>query len=136
MTESVKKQYKVLLVDDDQFLLNMYSIKFKASGFEVETASGGPDALSKLRNGLLSDVLLLDVVMPAMDGLEFLDHVKKESLIPNSLYIVLTNQGQSTDIERAKALGVHGYIVKASTIPSEVVEEVKTILRKNGRAVE
>lgn len=133
--ETKKSEYSVLLVDDDQFLLNMYSIKFKKSGFAVETAVGGPDALGKLRNGLCPDILMLDVVMPAMDGLEFLENVKKEKLVPEALYIVLSNQGQSSDIERAKRLGVHGYIVKASTIPSEVVEEVKTIMRKNGRTI-
>lgn len=121
---------KVLLVDDDQFLLNMYVLKFKNSGFEIETANNALAGLQKLRDGLVPDVILCDLVMPTMDGFEFLKHLKEERLAPASAIVVLTNQGQTADIERARELGVDGYIVKASTIPSEVVEEVKSILSK------
>lgn len=121
---------KVLLVDDDQFLLNMYTLKFKNSGFEVETGNTAAAALQKLRDGLSPDVILCDLVMPGVDGLELIKIIKDESLSPGTRIVVLTNQGQSADIEKAKTLGVDGYIVKASTIPSEVVEEVKKILSK------
>ena len=69
--------------------------------------------------------------MPNMDGLEFIKRMKEEKLSPSSAIVVLTNQSQSAEIEKAKELGVDGYIVKASTIPSEVVEEVKKILEKH-----
>ena len=121
---------KVLLVDDDQFLLNMYTLKFKNSGFEVETGNTAAAALQKLRDGLVPDMILCDLVMPGVDGLELIKKVKEEALASHSKIVVLTNQGQSADIEKAKSLGVDGYIVKASTIPSEVVEEVKKILAK------
>lgn len=124
------KKKLVLLVDDDQFLLNMYSLKFRNSGFEIETAPSALSALQKLRDGMEPAVLLCDLVMPAMDGIELIKRVKEEKLSPASAIIVLTNQGQSTEIEKAKELGVDGYIVKASTIPSEVVNEVKAILAK------
>ncbi len=124
------KKYSILQVDDDQFLLNMYSFKFKNSGFDAEVANSGVVALQKLRDGLVPDAILCDLVMPAMDGLEFLRRMKEEKLSPASAIIVLSNQGQSTEIEHAKELGVDGYIVKASTIPSEVVEEVRKILEK------
>lgn len=126
-----EKKHKVLLVDDDQFLLNMYLLKFKNSGFDAESATSAQEALKKLRDGLTPDSILIDLVMPAMDGLEFIRRVKEERLAPSASLIVLTNQGQSADIDKAKALGVAGYIVKASTIPSEVVEEVKRILNKD-----
>src|SRR3989344_2365113 len=119
---------KVLIVDDDRFLLNMYSIKFKKSGFEVDTASGGEEVLHKLREGATPDVLLLDVVMPSMDGLELLENIRKEKLVPNATVIILSNQNQPTDIERAKNLGIASYIVKASSIPSEVVAEVVKVI--------
>ncbi len=128
------KSKKVLLVDDDQFLLNMYTLKFRNSGFEIETANSAIVALQKLRDGLLPDAILADVVMPAMDGLEFIKRVREEQLSPASAIIVLTNQGQSADIDKAKALNVEGYIVKATTIPSEVVEEVKKILSKHSKS--
>lgn len=122
---------KVLLVDDDQFLLNMYTLKFRNSGFEVETANNATAALQKLRDGLAPDVILCDLVMPTMDGLQFIKQIKEERLGSAAAIVVLTNQSQSADIEKAKELGVDGYIVKASTIPSEVVEEVKKILEKH-----
>lgn len=121
---------KILLVDDDRFLLNMYSIKFKKSGFDVETAIGGAEALEKLRAGFTPDVLVLDVVMPTMDGFELLETIRKERLAEKALAVILTNQGQMSDIERAKKLGVASYIVKASTIPSEVVEQVAAVVGK------
>ena len=68
--------------------------------------------------------------MPSMDGLEFIKKMKEERLSPLSTVVVLTNQSQSAEIDRAKEIGVDGYIVKASTIPSEVVQKVRTILAK------
>ncbi len=123
----------MLLVDDDQFLLHMYSLKFRNTGFEIETATSALSALQKLRDGMQPDALLCDLVMPAMDGVEFIKRVKEEKLSPAAAIVVLTNQGQSTEIEKAQALGVDGYIVKASSIPSEVVNEVKTILSKKAK---
>ena len=122
------KKYKILIVDDDQFLLNMYSIKFTKENFEVVTASDGTDAIGKLRDGLVPDALILDIVMPLMDGLEVLEHIRSESLIPTTSIIILSNQGQSSDIEKARKLGIQSYIVKATTIPSEVLAEVKRVL--------
>ncbi len=125
------QKYKILIVDDDEFLLNMYSMKFKKEGLDVETATGGLSALEKLKNGYVPDVLILDIVMPTMDGLELLEHIKKEKLAVGSIIIVLTNQGAQQDIDRATKLGVDGYIVKASTIPSEVLSEVLKILKEH-----
>jgi len=125
------KKYQVLIVDDDTFLLNMYSVKFKKYGLDVVSAISGQDALSKLREGLKPDIILLDIIMPGMNGFELLENIKKENLTPKSITVVLSNQGQSSDIERAKKLGVHGYIVKATTIPSEVLEEVVKIFKSN-----
>lgn len=122
---------KILIVDDDKFLLNMYSMKFEKNGFEVKTAGMGSDAIDLLKEGFSPDVILLDLIMPVMDGFTVYENIKKEKLAPNSVVIMLTNQGLVSDINRAKELGVHGYIVKATTIPSEVVEEVIEIYNKN-----
>ncbi len=119
------------MVDDDKFLLDMYALKFKHGGLEVDTAVGAPDALNKLRDGLVPDILLLDVVMPGMDGIDLLEEIKKQHLADNAVVVILTNQGQQSDIDRAKAVGIAGYIVKASTIPSEVLEEVMKIYHAN-----
>lgn len=126
-----EKKYKVLIVDDDTFLLNMYSVKFSKYGLDVNTATSGADALSKLHDGLSPDIIILDVIMPGMNGFELLENIRKEKLSPKAVVIILSNQGQSSDIERAKKLGVDGYIVKATTIPSEVLEEVMKIFKNH-----
>ncbi len=119
----MNKKYTVLLVDDDKFLLDMYRKKFEQNGAEVDVALGSEEALGKLRNGAMPDILILDIIMPAMDGLELLETVRKENLAAKSTVIMLTNESDKEKIEKAKSLGIKGYIVKATSIPSEVVEE-------------
>lgn len=126
---SPAQAYTILIVDDDRFLLDMYSLKFKEQGFTVEVSNGGDDALKKLRSGLAPDVILLDVVMPGIDGFGVLQAIQKEKLGKDPALVVLSNQGQESDIARAKELGAHSYIVKASTIPSEVLTKVLEALR-------
>lgn len=120
--------YKILIVDDDKFLLNMYSIKFQKENFDVTVASDGLEALTKLQGGFVPDAIVLDIVMPVMDGLEFLEKMRGENLAKDATLLILSNQGQSSDIDKAKRLGIDGYIVKATTIPSEVVTEVQRML--------
>lgn len=120
--------YKILIVDDDKFLLNMYSIKFQKEKFDVSVAGDGLEALKKLQEGFVPDAIVLDIVMPVMDGLEFLEKMRSENLAKDATLLILSNQGQSSDIDKAKRLGIDGYIVKATTIPSEVVIEVQRML--------
>ncbi len=118
---------KILLVDDDKFLLDMYAIKFSKAGYEVKTADSTDAGLKLVRDGYIPEVMLVDIVMPGMDGLELVSVIRKEKIVPNAVVIMLTNQGSSDDISRAKKLGVDGYIIKATTIPSEVLAEVERI---------
>jgi len=122
-----KKPIKILFVDDDKFLLDMYALKFSKNNFEVHTTQSTEEALKILREGMNPDIVLLDVVMPGMDGIELLSIIRKEKLIKDSVVIMLTNQGLPDDISRAKALNADGYIIKATTIPSEVLAEVQKI---------
>ncbi|MBU3968640.1 response regulator [Patescibacteria group bacterium] len=124
-------KYKVLIIDDDKFLLDIYTVKFKENGLVVDTAIGGEEALEKLRENKNYDILLLDIVMPVMDGFAFLEKKKAENLAPKAVIVILSNQGQASDIDKAKKYGIHGYIVKASTIPSEVLKEVLSIAKEN-----
>jgi CheY-like chemotaxis protein len=119
---------KILIVDDDKFLLDMYTFKFKEKGFEVTQAFGSIDALNKLKGGIKPNVILLDVVMPAMDGFELLALLKNENLVDDAKVIILSNLGQPSDIEKGRSLGANGYVIKASATPSEVVERVMTVL--------
>ena len=124
------QQKKVLIVDDDEFLLEMYAVKFKESGFQVEIAKSGEAALNKMREGYVADVVLLDVVMPVLDGFELLRIIKKEQLLPKAVFIILTNLGQKEDIDRGLRLGADDYIVKAHFTPTEVVNKASQLLGK------
>ncbi len=125
--------YRVYLVDDDRFLLDLYAVKFKSAGHEVTTFGGADECLATLRKKetAVPDALLLDLIMPGVGGFEMLETIRKEDLATGAKIIVLSNQGQDADIQKAKSLGVDGYIVKASAIPSEVLAEtVRTIENK------
>ncbi len=125
------KSYKIYLVDDDRFLLDMYAVKFKAAGHQVTAFQGGMLVLDALRKESAPDAVLLDVVMPEIDGFGVLDIIRKENLGgPTMKVIILSNQGQPSDIERATQLKVDGYIIKASAIPSEVFTETIRIIEK------
>ena len=122
-----EKKISVLVVDDDKFLIGMYSVKFQMKGFEVDSAVGSMEALKKLREGKVYDIMLFDIIMPVMDGIELLRTVRKENLCPNATIVMLTNETQSFQIEQAKELKADGYIVKASSVPSEVLDAVTKI---------
>jgi len=115
---------KVLLVDDDAFLREMYATKFTEKGHVVEVTESAEQGLVKLQEGQF-DVVLLDMVMPGMTGVEFLKKVRELHLAPAPKCIVLSNQGEESDIKKATEAGADGYIVKAQMIPSEVLEKVE-----------
>lgn len=119
----MSKQYTVLIVDDDKFLLDMYRKKFEHDGASVDVTVGSEETLTKLRAGAKPDILILDVIMPGMDGIELLRTIRKENLAPDSSVIMLTNESNQDRIKEAKSLGIKGYIVKATSIPTEVVEK-------------
>jgi CheY-like chemotaxis protein len=120
--------YRIFLIDDDRFLLDMYAIKFKAAGHEVTAFQGGEIGLEGLRKGPAPDAVLLDVIMPGIDGFGVLEAIRKENIGPEMKVIILSNQGQPEDIARAKTLHADGYIIKASAIPSEVFTETIRII--------
>lgn len=122
--------YRIYLIDDDRFLLDMYAIKFKNAGHEVTAFQGAEDALVALRNNPAPHAALLDVVMPGMTGFEMLQVIRQEKLAPATKYIVLSNQGQDSDLDKAKELSAAGYIIKASAIPSEVYAQTIEIIEK------
>lgn len=122
---------KVLIVDDDKFLLDMYSLKFKMNGFEVMTGMGGKDALSKLENGFVPDIILFDIAMPGMDGPEFFAAVKDKGYAPQATAVALSNQNEPADIERVKTLGAAEYLIKATMTPQELIERVIQIVAEH-----
>jgi two-component system, OmpR family, alkaline phosphatase synthesis response regulator PhoP len=118
---------KILIVDDDKFLLDMYSLKFTQEGFDPEIAFSGPEAIQKIEAGSKPDICLVDIIMPQMNGFELIGELRKRNVC-NTL-IILSNLGQKEDIEKGLQAGADGYIIKASATPSEVVTRVKDIVK-------
>ncbi len=127
---------KILIVDDDKFLLDMYSIKFAENNFQVESAGSGEEALRKAGGEWRPDIYLVDIIMPMSatanhgneeGGFKLIAELKRLGLRPGAALVVLSNLGQKEDIEKALAMGVDGYIVKALNTPSEVVAKVTDI---------
>ena len=123
-----KEKRKILIVDDDSFLLDMYALKFSQNNFEVHTAESGAQAIEKFKNGLNPDIILLDIIMPEMDGFELLEKMNMEKLSLSSMKIILSNKSQQSDVDRGNSLGVVGYIVKANSTPAEVINQVVSLL--------
>lgn len=123
------KKTKILIVDDDKFLSSMYADKFNEEGFDVHVGLGSVDALEQLRGGLNGiEIVLLDIIMPVLDGFEFLKIIKQENLLQGAKIIVLSNVGQADDSEKAFALGATDYVVKAYFTPPEIVKKVNALL--------
>lgn len=130
-TSSSEKKFKIFLLDDDDFLVNMYATKFTSKSIDVDVFKSGELLLEKLRNSDVKvDLVLMDIVIPGMDGIATLEKIREEKLIPNVPIVMLTNQSDESDIARTSNLGVSGYIVKAAATPTEVVDEILKILKK------
>ena len=120
----------ILLVEDDPFLVDIYTTKFKEMGFSIEVASDGRQAMHKLSAGRKPDLVLLDIVLPRLDGWEILEELRDKKITPGLKVVVLSNLGQQSEIDKAFALGAAQYLIKAHYTPSEVVEEVKKIFKE------
>lgn len=116
---------KILIVDDDEFLLDMYSTKFKENGFLVETAKNVSEAVEKVVV-FEPHTILVDLVMPNIDGFDIIQSLRKE-MGANALIIALSNLDQEDDIKKAISSGADEYIIKANFTPSQVLEKIKSI---------
>lgn len=124
-----KEEIKILLIEDDPFLLSMYSTKFELEGFHIITAEDGEKGL---RLALSSDpsIILLDILLPKMNGFDVLEKLKEDDKGKNIPVILLTNLNQKDEIERAMSMGADDYLIKAHFLPSEVVSKIMKILDK------
>jgi len=125
------KQQRICIIDDDPFLLDMYNLKFQQAGYNVTCFTDSEQALAALRNDGAFNAILLDLIMPKMDGFELLKTIREENLCDDhATVVVLSNQGQDKDIARAEEYGIDGYLIKANTLPSEVLEKVSGLMNK------
>ena len=120
----------IIIVEDDVFLSDIYQTKFTEAGYECLLAQDGSRCLSLLEGGASPYVILLDIVMPKMDGLELLTFLKGNEKYKGIPVILLSNLGQDTDIKKGMELGALDYMIKAHYTPSEVVKKVEDILSK------
>src|SRR4051812_49079103 len=97
-----QKKGKILIIDDDVFLLDMYALKFGQSGYDVVTALGSTLAYDQIKGGLNPDIIITDIVMPEMTGFELLAKLRDEHLAESSIKIMLSNRGQESDISKGK----------------------------------
>ena len=118
---------KILLIEDDPFLSEIYVIKFEEAGFQISLAQDGSLGLGKIKEEM-PDLVLLDIVMPNIDGFELLRIMKNDASIKNIPVVILSNLGEQEDIKRGLELGAEFYIVKAHYTPTEVVARVKAII--------
>lgn len=120
---------KVLLVEDEQTLQDMYHIKLEKEGFTVVTAGDGATAieLAKKEN---PDIILLDVILPKMDGFAVLEQIRKVKPLAKTPIIMLTNLGQKEDIAKGKKFGATDYLVKANTTPADIANKVASLVGK------
>jgi CheY-like chemotaxis protein len=118
---------RILIVEDDDLMVRLYQKAFTFEGFEVDVAGNGQEGLDRARS-VKPTLILLDVMMPQMNGLQMLDQLKADPGLKDVPVIMLTNLAGSTDAEMALTKGAVKYIVKSEHDPKEVVEMVKEVL--------
>lgn len=127
--DSAANSAKILVVEDDQFLRELYADVLKTEGYTVDTAVDGQEALNKIKLGGY-DLVLLDIILPKMDGLEVMRQIKSSPpQNPNKCVIFLTNLDKDEEIKTALQLG-DGYLIKSQITPGNLIEEVKGYLNK------
>ena len=120
---------RILVVEDDLFLRELYTDVLTGEGYTVEQAADGEEALTKIKAGGY-DLILLDIIMPKIDGLEVMRRIKKEPpQSPNKAVLFLTNLDKDEEIKAASQLG-DGYLIKSQINPGSLVEKVKNYLNK------
>jgi DNA-binding response OmpR family regulator len=119
---------KVLLVEDEKMLADMYSTKFGMEGFDAHTAYDGEAGLAAAKE-VKPDIILLDIIMPKLDGFGVLKALREDHAFDKTPIVLLTNLGQDEDMKKGKQLGATDYFVKANHTPAEVVAKVKAVLK-------
>ncbi|MFH1254949.1 MAG: response regulator [bacterium] len=122
-----KEKIKILLVEDDSFLIGMYAAKFEIENFKVIMADGGERAV-RLALKEAPDIILLDILLPGMNGFDVLSQLKSEKITKDIPVILLTNLSQRDEIEKGLRMGAEDYLIKAHFMPSEVVDKIKKVL--------
>jgi len=119
----------IMIVEDDSFVMDIYQTKLSQEGYDIVSANNGMEALKKLEDTQCNpDLMLLDIVMPYVDGLEVLKKIKASERLKNIPVILLTNLSQKEEVGQGLSLGASDYLIKSHFTPSEVLEKIKIYL--------
>jgi len=118
----------ILLIEDDPFLVNIYTTKLNECGFSAEVAIDGRAGLRKIKEKKF-DLILLDIVLPRIDGWQVLKELERTGKLKNLKVFILSNLGQKEEVEKGLKMGVVRYFIKAHYTPAEVVDEIRKILK-------
>ena len=121
---------KVLIVEDDNFVAEVYLAKLSEMGYETVLAQNGEEGLAELKRGKI-DLILLDILMPIMNGIEMLEQMKKNEEWKSIPVILLTNIGEKESIQKVREMGVKNYLIKSHFTPAEVIEKIESVFREN-----
>jgi DNA-binding response OmpR family regulator len=122
--EAAAKQKKILLVEDDDALANVYLMRLQAEGFDVRRVANGEEALAAAIN-YQPNLVLLDVMMPKVSGFDVLDILRNTPETANLKIVMLTALSQESDKQRAQSLGVDDYLVKSQVVIADVIDRIK-----------
>ena len=121
--------HKILIIEDDRSLARLYQIKLEKSGYEIQVAYDGEEGFEQITS-YQPDIILLDIIIPKIDGFEVLRRLKADASLKSIPVILLTNLGQEEDMAKGKALGANDYLIKANFTPAEVVKKMEGIFNK------
>ncbi|MDP2676445.1 MAG: response regulator [bacterium] len=119
---------KILIVDDDDFLVDVYASRFREAGFDVDVALSGDVAIEKLKAGFNPDVVTLDVMMPRANGFDVLSTIQKEQLMKKGIVVMISNIAGKHDIQKGLRMGARAYFVKINHTPAQIVGRVEKLL--------
>lgn len=120
---------KILIVEDDKFLRELMVRKLSQENFQITEAIDGEEGVKKIKE-VIPDMVLLDLILPGIDGFEVLAKIKEDSTTASVPVIILSNLGQREDVERGMKLGAIDYLVKAHFTPNEIIDKIKANLKK------
>jgi DNA-binding response OmpR family regulator len=123
---SKPRKGKILVIDDDRFLAQIYILTLKKVGYDVDLMENGPDGIAAAKKGK-PDAIILDILMPGMDGFQVLRELKKGKNTKNIPVIMLTSLSQAEDEEMGLRGGAIAYLTKSTTLPDDVVKEIDKV---------
>jgi len=119
---------KILIIEDDKFLRELIAQKLIKEDFEVSEAMDGEEGIKKIKEEK-PDLILLDLILPGIDGFEVLSQMKKEPALAPIPVIILSNLGQKDDVEKGLKMGAIDYLIKAHFTPGEIIDKIKVALK-------